>query len=90
MTATTPATQAAAIGSRTSPAWARFRDADAWLAAIPPHPGSWWPKLAGWLEGHYGTPVAPPPTGAPDGGFPLWKTPLGLTSGNPDDAIESA
>lgn len=53
------------------PSEARFRDADAWLAATPPRPGSWWPELAAWLDGHSGSPVAPPPVGAPRSGLPV-------------------
>ena len=52
------------------PAEARFRDADAWLAATGTRDGSWWPELADWLKGHSGPPVAPPPMGMPDKGLP--------------------
>jgi polyhydroxyalkanoate synthase len=53
------------------PSEARFRDAEAWLAATPPRPGSWWPELVGWLKGHSGPPVTPPPMGAPRSGLPV-------------------
>lgn len=52
------------------PAGAHYRDADSWLAAHPPVPGSWWPAWADWLRHNSTGPVAPPPMGAADRGYP--------------------
>jgi polyhydroxyalkanoate synthase len=38
-------------------------DPDAWLAAAPDHPGSWWPAWHEWLAARSGAPVDPPPLG---------------------------
>ena len=49
----------------------RYLDADAWQTAIPVREGSWWPAWQAWLAGHSADErIAPPPTGAPDAGYP--------------------
>lgn len=48
----------------------RYMDPDTWVARTPRREGSWWPAWAAWLEGRSGEPASPPPTGAPDRGYP--------------------
>ncbi|MBL8669964.1 MAG: polyhydroxyalkanoic acid synthase [Alphaproteobacteria bacterium] len=43
---------------------AAYRDSDAWYAATPPRPGSWWPCWQEWLAARSGPPGAPPRLGA--------------------------
>jgi polyhydroxyalkanoate synthase len=38
-------------------------DQDAWLAAAPDYPGSWWPAWQEWLAARSGVPVNPPAMG---------------------------
>jgi hypothetical protein len=40
------------------------------LSFTPHQEGSWWPAWQSWLEGHSGGPVAAPPMGAPERGYP--------------------
>jgi polyhydroxyalkanoate synthase len=48
----------------------RHSDPDTWQAITPKQEGSWWPAWQAWLEGHSSGPVAVPPMGAPDCGYP--------------------
>lgn len=54
----------------------RFADHDAyldparWRAQAPVHKGSWWPAWQAWLAAQSGGPVAPPPLGNAEGGYP--------------------
>jgi len=48
----------------------RHLDPDTWQASAPKREGSWWPAWQGWLEGYSSGPVAAPPMGASDGGYP--------------------
>jgi polyhydroxyalkanoate synthase len=48
----------------------RHSDPDTWQAFAPKQEGSWWPAWQGWLEGHSSGPVATPPMGAPERGYP--------------------
>ncbi len=43
---------------------------DLWVARAPVRSGSWWPAWQAWLAAHSGEPVAPPPLGAPEKGYP--------------------
>lgn len=45
-------------------------DPDGWMAETPKQPGSWWPAWTGWLSAHSAGPVAPPPVGREDAGYP--------------------
>jgi polyhydroxyalkanoate synthase len=45
-------------------------DPDTWQAITPKEEGSWWSAWQAWLAERSGAPVAPPPLGAPDGGYP--------------------
>jgi len=54
----------------TKPIHARYLDPDEWRATNPVHEGSWWPAWAAWLAARSGAPVAPPPLGRPDAGYP--------------------
>jgi polyhydroxyalkanoate synthase len=47
-----------------------YRDPDSWYAENEPHEGSWWPEWVAWLDKRSGKPVAPPPMGAPEKGYP--------------------
>jgi polyhydroxyalkanoate synthase len=47
-----------------------YLDPETWQAATPSQEGSWWPAWESWLTGHSDGPVAPPPLGAPDRGYP--------------------
>jgi polyhydroxyalkanoate synthase len=48
-----------------------WRDAEEWMDLHAPREGSWWPAWADWLEAQAaGDPVAPPPMGAPEAGYP--------------------
>ena len=51
-------------------AGALYSGPDPWLAAHEPHRGSWWPEWVAWLKAQGGPLVAPPPSGAPERGFP--------------------
>jgi len=48
----------------------RFVDPDAWLAATAPHEGSWWTAWTAWLAARSGAPMAPPPLGRLEAGYP--------------------
>ena len=49
----------------------RYVDPDAWVAAAPAYPGSWWPAWEAWLkDAGSGDEVDPPPMGAPTAGLP--------------------
>ena len=54
----------------TKPIHARFLDPEQWLATNPVRDGSWWPAWADWLAARSDPPVAPPPLGRPDAGYP--------------------
>jgi polyhydroxyalkanoate synthase len=43
---------------------------DDWLTQANPYEGSWWEAWGRWLDAHSGSPVPPPPMGAPDKGYP--------------------
>ena len=47
-----------------------YVDPDTWVATTAVRQGSWWPEFAGWLAGHSGEPVAPPPMGTSLGEAP--------------------
>jgi polyhydroxyalkanoate synthase len=49
---------------------ARYIDPETWQAVAARQEGSWWPARQAWLEGHSSGPVAAPPMGAPDRGYP--------------------
>jgi polyhydroxyalkanoate synthase len=49
---------------------ASYVDPDRWRATAPVHKGSWWPQWQAWLAGHSGAPVAPPPLGCAEAGYP--------------------
>jgi len=55
----------------------RHLDPDAWQRIAPRHEGSWWPAWERWLTEGDDRQVVPPPTGAPDAGYP----PLGRAPG---------
>jgi polyhydroxyalkanoate synthase len=40
-----------------------YVDPDTWLVKNPPHDGSWWPALAGWLGERSGARGPLPPLG---------------------------
>jgi polyhydroxyalkanoate synthase len=46
-----------------------YRDPERWFAETSTQDGSWWPALTAWLKQHSGSPVAPPPMGAPTRGL---------------------
>ena len=48
----------------TRPAGGNYMPPDAWLAAAPETPDSWWPAWLAWLKARSGTPVKPPRAGA--------------------------
>jgi polyhydroxyalkanoate synthase len=48
----------------------KYVDPDAYLAQATQKDGSWWLEWRAWLERRSGEPVAPPPCGAPGGGYP--------------------
>lgn len=54
----------------TKAADARFIDHDSWLATNAPRDGSWWTAWNDWLAARSGEPVAPPPLGRAEAGFP--------------------
>ncbi|WP_084249965.1 PHA/PHB synthase family protein [Sphingomonas mali] len=54
----------------TRPAEGAYLDPDNWERRAVPHEGSWWPEWAEWLGAHSGAPVALPPMGAADKGYP--------------------
>jgi polyhydroxyalkanoate synthase len=54
----------------TRPAGEPFVEADAWQAATPEKPGSWWPEWQAWLAARSTPGAAPPPMGAPGRGLP--------------------
>jgi polyhydroxyalkanoate synthase len=56
----------------------RYIDPDTWQAVTARQEGSWWPAWQSWLQGHSSGPVAPPPVGAPEHGYP----PLGDAPGS--------
>ena len=45
-----------------------YRDPEAWFAEVQSNEGSWWPEFAAWIVERSGTPVPPPPQGAPGKG----------------------
>jgi polyhydroxyalkanoate synthase len=47
-----------------------YTDPDRWRAAAPVHRGSWWPAWQAWLAAQSGAPVAPPPLGRAEAGYP--------------------
>ncbi|MDR3536165.1 MAG: alpha/beta fold hydrolase [Acetobacteraceae bacterium] len=55
----------------------RYIGPDEWAEIAARQAGSWWPIWAAWLDQHAGTPVAPPPMGAPSRGL----TPLDAAPG---------
>ncbi|WP_158967175.1 PHA/PHB synthase family protein [Chachezhania sediminis] len=55
---------------RTSAADAHPLDPDEWVAAAEERQGSWWPTWVDWLNERSGAPVAPPPMGAENLGYP--------------------
>lgn len=55
---------------RATPAHTAFLDPDHWLEEAETRDGSWWPTWTDWLAARSGAPVAPPPLGAPDRGYP--------------------
>ena len=56
-----------------------YVDPDTWQALTPRREGSWWPEWETWLRWHSARElVAPPPTGAPEQGYP----PLGPAPGS--------
>jgi len=52
-------------------------DPETWQAVTPKHEGSWWPAWQNWLLEHSSGQVPPPPTAAPNRGYP----PLGEAPG---------
>jgi polyhydroxyalkanoate synthase len=48
-----------------------YGDPETWRAATPLSEGSWWPAWQRWLAEQSGEPVAPPPIGAPEHGYPV-------------------
>ena len=48
----------------TRPAGGNYLPPDAWLAAAPETPDSWWPAWLAWLQARSGAPVKPPRMGA--------------------------
>ena len=48
----------------TRPAGGNYLPPDAWLAAAPDTPDSWWPAWLAWLKARSGAPVKPPRMGA--------------------------
>ncbi|MES1975976.1 MAG: alpha/beta fold hydrolase [Pseudomonadota bacterium] len=54
----------------TRPAGGNYLDPAGWEEQAVPHEGSWWPEWAAWLAARSGEPVAPPPMGAPEKGYP--------------------
>ena len=54
----------------TRPAGGTYVAPDEWRATAPDKPGSWWPAWTEWLLARSGGPVAPPPMGRPEAGFP--------------------
>jgi polyhydroxyalkanoate synthase len=48
-----------------------YVDPENWERRAAAYSGSWWPACADWLVAHSGAPVAPPPMGAPDKGYPV-------------------
>ena len=48
----------------------KYLDPEIWQATAPRHDGSWWVAWQAWLAARSGGPVAPPPLGAPDRGYP--------------------
>jgi len=52
------------------PANGRYVDPEAWVAATPVSPGSWWPAWVAWLGEHSSSAGPPPSLGAPDAGYP--------------------
>jgi polyhydroxyalkanoate synthase len=60
----------------TTPADARFRAPDDWVADTAPQDGSWWTAYAAWLHDHSGPMAAPPPMGRARAGLaPLCDAP---------------
>lgn len=48
---------------------APYRDGEAWAAASPERPGSWWQALSDWLDARSSPPVDPPPLGQASGKY---------------------
>jgi polyhydroxyalkanoate synthase len=44
----------------------RYLDPDAWCAAVPSQPGSWWPAWEHWLRSHATAQIAATAVAAPD------------------------
>jgi polyhydroxyalkanoate synthase len=55
----------------TKPIHARYLDPEEWLATNAVREGSWWPAWAAWLAARSGAPMAPPPLGRADAGYPV-------------------
>jgi polyhydroxyalkanoate synthase subunit PhaC len=49
-----------------------YIDPDRFLIEARQKEGSWWPQWIGWLETLSGPVTAPPGTGAPEAGFPVF------------------
>ncbi len=47
-----------------------YLDPDRWRESAPVHKGSWWPEWQAWLARQSGDPVAPPPLGRAEAGYP--------------------
>jgi polyhydroxyalkanoate synthase subunit PhaC len=47
-----------------------YHDPEHFLTGAPLNDGSWWPRWVGWLRERSGAPIAPPPIGAPQSGYP--------------------
>ncbi len=47
-----------------------YLEPDRFLAEASQKDGSWWPQWIAWLSEHSGALTAPPPTGAPQSGYP--------------------
>jgi polyhydroxyalkanoate synthase subunit PhaC len=50
----------------------RYVDPAAWVELAEFRQGSWWPSWTGWLAERSGAPVAPPPLGAREKGYPAY------------------
>jgi polyhydroxyalkanoate synthase len=48
----------------------KSHDPEEWQERAEHKEGSWWPEWSHWLDGQSGDPVAPPPLGSVDKGYP--------------------